>query len=177
MQGDHHNRRRRDVTNRDRSADQAGSRATAPAWRARLPCETTWRWRVSSDILSVENFECVVSDTAMLSPLIREIVLDLPQAQAPRFSSLAPSSRSPRQPISGLIPISRSHQITETEWDRLGTRSSWWRIVTKTGEPGLLDRQYACRSRPHCLVCSSCRAAAKAPQRSCRGLSLHTCSV
>lgn len=56
----------------------------------RLACQTSLRGacavRVPDDILSAgEGFACTVASTRMLAPLIREIVLDLPEAQPSTF--------------------------------------------------------------------------------------------
>ena len=89
----------------------------------RLSCQVTMRndmeVEVSSDIFGVENFECVVSDTDMLSPLVREIVLDLPEDQPFEFHAgafvqiTAPAYRRAYSDFQ-IAPEYRA------EWDRLG---------------------------------------------------------
>lgn len=89
----------------------------------RLACQVTIRnnmnVEVASDIFGVESFECVVSNTRMLSPLIREIVLDLPQDQSFDFDAGAfvQITAPPYRRAYSDFQIASEYRF---EWDRLG---------------------------------------------------------
>lgn len=111
----------------------------------RLACQVTLRNNVeisvSSDILNVESYECVVRSSRMLSPLIREVVLDLPEGQPfdARAGAFVQVTAPAYQRSFSDIEIGPEYGA---EWDRLGLRQ----LVAQSDAP--TDRAYSIANTP-----------------------------
>ncbi|MCD7059366.1 NADH:ubiquinone reductase (Na(+)-transporting) subunit F [Pelagibacterium xiamenense] len=111
----------------------------------RLACQVVIRGnmvvRVPEDILGAETFICRVAASTMLAPLVKEIVLDVPQGQD--FAFRAGQFVQVTAPSYALtfsdIAVSPEHAAV---WDKLGWSQLKTRVDTQT------TRAYSIASRP-----------------------------
>lgn len=111
----------------------------------RLSCQVTVRndleVGVAEDIMGVQSWTCLVASTRMLSPLIREIVLDLPAGEmldfrAGAFVQVTAPSYELRFADFDIAP--EHHEA----WERFGLR----RLVSRSAAP--TSRAYSIANRP-----------------------------
>lgn len=111
----------------------------------RLACQTVLRGpcsvTVPQDFLDASGFTCTVVSNRQLAPLIRELVLDLPEGQP--FDFRAGSFMQLSAPAYGLA----FHDITVDEPFRDTWRNAGWRaMVASSNAP--VTRAYSIASRP-----------------------------
>lgn len=111
----------------------------------RLACQITVRGDldvgVAQEILGAESWTCRVASTRMLSPLIREIVLELPEGEALDFRAGAfVQVTAPAYELAFAdLDIAPEHRAF---WDRFGLR----RMVSRNAAP--TSRAYSVANRP-----------------------------
>ncbi|TYR36120.1 NADH:ubiquinone reductase (Na(+)-transporting) subunit F [Mesorhizobium microcysteis] len=128
---------------------QATERALlSPAERrahVRLACQTRLRGPVdvvvSGNILAAETFACTVRSNRMLAPLIRELVLELPEGRAFRFRAGGFAQlTAPAYTLDlATIDIDPAH--------RAAWRIAGW-FALRSSSPGHVTRAYSIASRP-----------------------------
>jgi Na+-transporting NADH:ubiquinone oxidoreductase subunit F len=111
----------------------------------RLACQITVRndldVGVAEDILGAESWTCRVASTAMLSPLIREIVLELPEGETLDFRAGAfVQVTAPAYDLAFAdFDIAPEHHAF---WDRFGLRQ----MISRNAAP--TSRAYSVANRP-----------------------------
>ena len=111
----------------------------------RLACQVGVRndlaVEVSPDLLDVESFTCTVHSSKPLSPLIREIVLDVPEGQSfeARAGAFVQVTAPPYTLAYADIEVDDAHR---SAWDRMGLSH----LTASTDEP--VSRAYSLANRP-----------------------------
>lgn len=140
-----------------RVSDVHGASAPLPTEKARLStselrdgvrlaCQVVVRAdmtvQVPEDVLSTRTLHCIVSSTRSVTPLIKEIVLDLPQGEA--FDFRAGNFVQVNAPayVLDFAQIELAESAHHTQWEKLGLK----KLRAQSAEP--VSRAYSVASRP-----------------------------